>query len=100
MKMVDWFTSKGSPQDCQPVAVEQASPAAHSMEKAVSVSGKPATSVSTIWPSSTVSVELVATRNHHEYGVNRVVNLAHEIFLYLHTYQPEYMWKHFDAPQE
>ncbi|HIE93982.1 MAG TPA: hypothetical protein EYQ83_14370 [Acidobacteria bacterium] len=47
-----------------------------------------------------VSVELVATRNHHEYGVNRVVNLAHEIFLYLHTYQPEYMWKHFDAPQE
>jgi hypothetical protein len=47
-----------------------------------------------------VSVELVATRNHHDYGVNRIVNLAHEIFLYLHTYQPEYMWKHFDAPEE
>ena len=48
----------------------------------------------------TVSVELVATRNHHEYGVNRVINLVHEIFLYLHTYRPEYMWEHFDAPQE
>ena len=47
-----------------------------------------------------VSVELVATRNHHEYGVNRVVNLAHEIFLYLHEYQPEYMWKNFDTPEE
>ena len=46
------------------------------------------------------SIELVATRNHHEYGVNRVVNLTHEIFLYLHTYQPEYMWENFDAPQE
>ena len=48
----------------------------------------------------TVSVELVATRNHHEYGVNRVINLVHEIFLYLHTYRPEYIWEHFDAPQE
>lgn len=47
-----------------------------------------------------ISVELVATRNHHDYGANRIVNLAHEIFLYLHTYQPEYMWKHFDAPEE
>ena len=48
----------------------------------------------------TVSVELVATRNHHEYGVNRVVNLVHEIFLYLHEYQPEYMWAYFDSPEE
>ena len=47
-----------------------------------------------------VSVELVATRNHHEYGVNRVVNLAHEIFLYLHEYQPEYTWKNFDTLEE
>jgi len=48
----------------------------------------------------TVSVELVATRNHHEYGVNRVVNLVHEVFLYLHEYQPEYMWAHLDSPEE
>ena len=46
------------------------------------------------------SIELVATRNHHEYGVHRVVNIAHEIFLYLQRYQPEYMWENFDAPQE
>jgi hypothetical protein len=47
-----------------------------------------------------MSLELVATRNHHEYGVNRVVNLVHEIFLYLHAYQPEYMWENFDVPEE
>ena len=47
-----------------------------------------------------VSLELVATRNHHEYGVNRVVNLVHEIFVYLHTYYPEYMWENLDAPEE
>jgi hypothetical protein len=47
-----------------------------------------------------LSLELVATRNHHEYGVQKVVNLVHEVFLYLHTYHPEYMWERFDAPQE
>ncbi len=47
-----------------------------------------------------ISVGLVATRNQHDYGANRIINLAHELFLYLQTYQPEYMWKHFDAPQE
>ena len=47
-----------------------------------------------------VSIELVATRNFHDYGVNRVVNLVHEIFLYLQEYQPEYLWAHFAAPEE
>ena len=47
-----------------------------------------------------VSLELVATRNHHEYGVNRVVNLVHEMFVYLHAYHPEYMWENFEAPEE
>ena len=47
-----------------------------------------------------VSVELVATRNFHDYGVNRVVNLVHEIFLYLQQYQPEYLWTSFAAPEE
>ncbi len=47
-----------------------------------------------------VSVELVATRNFHDYGVNRVVNLVHEIFLYLQEYQPEYLWTNFAAPEE
>ncbi len=48
----------------------------------------------------TVSLELVATRNHHEYGVNRVVNLVHEVFMFLHAYHPEYMWENFGAPEE
>ena len=56
--------------------------------------------IRSVFSRGAVSVELVATRNHHEYGVNRVVNLVHEIFLYLHAYQPEYMWENFDAPEE
>ncbi len=56
--------------------------------------------IRTVLRRGAVSVELVATKNHHEYGVNRVVNLAHEIFLYLHEYQPEYMWKNFDVSED
>ena len=47
-----------------------------------------------------VSLELVAMRNFHDYGVNRVVNLVHEVFLYLQEYRPEYMWANFAAPEE
>ena len=47
-----------------------------------------------------VSLELVATRNFHDYGVNRVVNLVHEVFLYLQEYRPEYLWANFAAPEE
>ena len=47
-----------------------------------------------------LSLEVVAREEHHGYGVNRAVNLVHEIFMHLHTYFPEYMWENFDAPQE
>ena len=47
-----------------------------------------------------LSLEVVARERHHGYGVNRAVNLVHEIFMHLHTYFPEYMWENFDAPQE
>lgn len=47
-----------------------------------------------------MSLEVVARRRHHGYAVNRAVNLVHEVFVYLQTYQPEYMWQHFDAPQD
>lgn len=47
-----------------------------------------------------LSVHLIAKRHHHVYGVNRVVNLVHEIFLYLHGYRPEYMWENFDVAEE
>ena len=47
-----------------------------------------------------VSLEMVATRNFHDYGVNRVVNLVHEVFLYLQEHRPEYLWTNFAAPEE
>ena len=47
-----------------------------------------------------MSVEVVAKPGQHGYGVNRAVNLVHEIFVHLQTYFPEYMWESFDAPQE
>ncbi|MCY4025177.1 MAG: hypothetical protein OXH75_02550 [Acidobacteria bacterium] len=47
-----------------------------------------------------LSVEVVARPGHHGYGVNRAVNLVHEIFVHLQVRFPEYMWENFDAPQE
>lgn len=49
---------------------------------------------------SALSLEVIAREHHHGYGVNRAVNLVHEIVMHLHTYFPEYMWENFDAPQE
>ena len=47
-----------------------------------------------------LSVEVLARPGHHGYGVNRAVNLVHEIFVHLQVRFPEYMWENFDAPQE
>ena len=47
-----------------------------------------------------LTVEVVARPGHHGYGVNRAVNLVHEIFVHLQIRFPEYMWENFDAPQE
>ena len=47
-----------------------------------------------------LSFEVIARAGQHGYGVNRAVNLVHEIFVHLQTYYPEYMWENFDAPQE
>ncbi len=47
-----------------------------------------------------LSVQVVARPGHHGYGVNRAVNLVHEIFVHLQVHFPEYMWENFDAPQE
>ena len=49
---------------------------------------------------SAVSIEVLARENQHAYGVNRAVNLVHEVFMHLHAYFPEYPWENFDAPQE
>jgi hypothetical protein len=47
-----------------------------------------------------VSVSLKVKNNQYAYGVNRIVNLVHELFLYLRETHPEYLMENFDAPQE
>ena len=39
-------------------------------------------------------VHVVAKPGCHAYGVTKLVNLVHEIFLHLHSYFPEYQWEH------
>lgn len=47
-----------------------------------------------------VSVSLKVKNNQYAYGVNRIVNLVHELFLYLRETHPEYLVENFDVPQE
>jgi hypothetical protein len=45
-------------------------------------------------------LKVVADDGHHGYAANRVVNLMHEVFIYLQSYHPEYLWANYDAPQD
>ena len=45
-------------------------------------------------------LSVVARRGHHAYAANRVVNLMHEVYLYLNSYYPEYLWENYDVPQD
>jgi hypothetical protein len=47
-----------------------------------------------------VSISLKVKNNHYDYGVNRIVNLVHELFVHLRDVYPEYLVENFDAPQE
>ncbi|MGH9769381.1 MAG: hypothetical protein ACREAB_18305 [Blastocatellia bacterium] len=47
-----------------------------------------------------VSVFLKVKNNQYAYGVNRIVNLVHELFLHLRERRPEYLVENFDVPQE
>jgi hypothetical protein len=47
-----------------------------------------------------VSLTLTVKRNEYGYGVNRLVNLAHELFLHLREYHVEYLVENFNVPQE
>ncbi len=47
-----------------------------------------------------VSLSLKVKNNQYAYGVNRIVNLAHELFLHLRDVYPEYLVENFDVPQE
>jgi hypothetical protein len=47
-----------------------------------------------------VSISLKVKNNQYAYGVNRIVNLVHELFLHLREMHPEYLVENFDVPQE
>lgn len=47
-----------------------------------------------------VSITLKVRNNQYAYGLNRLVNLVHEIFVQLNDTHPDYMCENFDVPQE
>jgi hypothetical protein len=47
-----------------------------------------------------VSISLKVKNNNYAYGVNRIVNLVHELFLHLRNAHPDYLVENFDVPQE
>ncbi len=47
-----------------------------------------------------VSISLKVKNNQYAYGVNKIVNLVHELFLHLRERRPEYLMENFDVPQE
>jgi hypothetical protein len=47
-----------------------------------------------------VSISLVVKNGQYAYGVNRIVNLVHELFVHLRDVYPDYLVESFDVPQE
>lgn len=47
-----------------------------------------------------VSISLKVKNNNYAYGVNRIVNLVHDLFLHLRDAYPDYLMENFDVPQE
>jgi len=47
-----------------------------------------------------VSISLKVKNNQYAYGVKRIVNLVHELFVHLRQDYPEYLAENFDVPQE
>ena len=47
-----------------------------------------------------VSLALQVKHNEYAYGVNKLVNLVHELFVHLRADYPEYLVENFDVPQE
>ena len=47
-----------------------------------------------------VSLSLKIKEQEFAYGVNKIVNLVHELFVYLREVHPDYLVENFDVPQE
>lgn len=45
-------------------------------------------------------LKVVAEAGHHGYAANRAVNLMHEVYVYLQSHHPDYLWANYDAPQD
>mgnify|MGYP001344896866 CR=1 FL=1 len=50
--------------------------------------------------SGRVSLSLAVKADQYEYAAGRIVNLVHELFVYLRDAHPEYLMESFDAPRE
>lgn len=49
---------------------------------------------------SNLSLTLNVKDNQYAYGINKLVNLVNELFVYLRDVHPEYLMENFDVPQE
>jgi hypothetical protein len=47
-----------------------------------------------------LSIALAVKKNDYRYAINRMVNVAHELFVYLRSDWPEYLVEHFNEPEE
>jgi hypothetical protein len=47
-----------------------------------------------------MSLELTLAGEDYEYGTRKLVNLAHELFLFLSEYWADYMWENFELNME
>ena len=47
-----------------------------------------------------VSLSLKVKNNEYAYGISKLVNLVHELFVHLREAHPEYLVENFDVPQE
>jgi len=47
-----------------------------------------------------VSISLKVKNNQYAYGVNRIVNLVHELFVHLRDSRPDYLVENFDVLEE
>ncbi len=56
--------------------------------------------VSTSMRGGFVSLALKVKGQEYAYGVNKIVNLVHELFVYLREAHPDYLVENFDVPQE
>lgn len=47
-----------------------------------------------------VSIALSVKNNQYEYGLNKLVNVVHEVFVQLNDVHADYLCENFDVPQE